>query len=357
MNTLFKAAGLILPMIITGCGSEKNESAVNLDVAVDLGADINTQLSITATQEVLEGTASIKQFTLTYNVDGQKISEEFDANNDGINDRAFSYYYDATGSREIATTDSDGNGVVNTKTIYSSDGSTHTESLYFDDDEDGTFDRIIVSTLSENGSLLLSESTDSNADGNFNKITTYEYDTNNNLISAHHDYDYYGDGTIDEQADEHIAFATPPKNDDDRSLPADGADYNTTVRTDTFNINNDPVTATVDTNGDGTANKTITYQYNANGLLISESHVDIDDASSELLIELNRDEYENIISKTTTDQTTGVTVITFGDSGEITEITYDSNNDGGIERKVNYAYSGDTTILDSIEVPTSFNWN
>ena len=348
MNKIFKATSLIPLAFIIGCGSDNND-----ENNLDLERSSESELSITVTQETFDSTTPIKQYTLLYDISGNQLSEIYDADNDGINDRAHSYYYDAEGRLEIASYDNDGDGILDIKRTYSVNDLVRTESLYYDYDADGIFDRIIVYTSGEYGYPLFSESIDDNGDGIFNNITEHEYDENNYRISTSHDYD--GDGIYDEVTE----YTPSQEGGGNNNPPQDSEDYNSIDRAYTYayNSNYDLISRTIDNNGDGIADEISNYVYNDDGQLSSESHDYDADGTPERLAIFDYSELGNVLTERITDEYDGTTTITFNDKGVKIEITYDSNNDGNIERKINYSYSGNLTILDSLYISEYFNWN
>ena len=349
MDSSFKAIGLVLSLIISGCGGSGSNDKTN-DFDSDRAPALETELGITVTQEVFDSTTPIKQYTLIYDIDGNKLSEQYDADNDGINDSAENYDYDSEGSLELIKRDDDGDGILDAKTVFSNDGLIYTESQYYDYDADGIFDRIIVYTRNESDHPTFTESIDDNGDGTFNNITVYEYDENNNHISTSHDYD--GDGIFDE-------VTKHDKNNGQNNNEPQTGDYNTVESATTYeyNSNYDLIIITQDHNGDGIANEISKYTYNDIGQRLTESHDDDGDGSSERLVVFEYDEAGNKLTEKTTEPYAGITITTFTAYGEISEINYDSNSDGNIERKITYSYSGNLTILDEIYVSRYFDWD
>jgi hypothetical protein len=349
MNSSFKAIGLVLSLIISGCGGSGSSDKTN-DFNSDRAPALETELGITVTQEVFDSTTPIKQYTFIYDIDGNKLSEQYDADNDGISDAFINYNYDSEGTLETIQRDDDGDGILDAKTVFTNDGLIYTESQYYDFYADGIFDRIIVYTSGEYTYPRLSESIDDNGDGIFNKITVYEYDENNNHVSTSYDYD--GDGIFDEvtEYDNH--------NGEDNNFPKTG-NYNTVESATTYeyNSNYDLIIITHDNNGDGIADDISNFTYNNRGQRLMESHDYGIDGSIERLVVYGYDEAGNKLTEKTVEEYGGTTIIIFTADGKISEITYDTNSDGNIERKITYSYSGNLSILDKAYTPQHFNWD
>lgn len=342
MSSSIKAFCLILSLIITGCGGN-NDDANNL--ASDRSAE--AELSITIKQELFDSITPIKQYILLYNISGQKLSETYDANNDGIKDSRNNYYYDSENSLEIITRDSDGDGILNSKTVFSNGDLGSKESQYYDYDSDGIFDRIIVLVRGEYGYPTFSESYDNNGDGNFNEITTYEYDEANNRISTSYDYD--GDGIIDE--------AIRVENSDVVNLPQESENANIVDRSETYSYNSDGNLISIirDYTGDGVPNSIDIYSYNDQGQLLNESHTY--EGIQEHITLFEYDEFGNNSTTKTISKYSGTTLTKFNASGRKTDIEFDSNSDGNIDRELNYTYSGNLNILSNVHVSEFYNWD
>lgn len=158
--------------------------------------------------------------TYTYDVDGNLLSYSIDSNGDGIADDMRTYTYDANGNRLTFTYDSNADGSPNEIRTYTFDANGNETSYIYDGNGDGIPESITLNTYDANGNEIY-YSYDNNGDGNSNfsrtstynaaghltlivyaedgvsvESTAYTYDAFGNLISESEDSNF--DGNFDE---------------------------------------------------------------------------------------------------------------------------------------------------------------
>ncbi|WP_420011464.1 hypothetical protein [Tateyamaria sp.] len=210
--------------------------------------------------------------TAHLNADGRWERVDLDADGDGNIDRSDHYTFAADGARSLTRTDfdvdDDGTADRSETYTYNSDGTLIRTA--FDDDNDGTIDRTAF---------------DPDSDGTADRIDHYTYDDDGARRVIRRDFDLDDDGTINRTAHlnadgrwERVDLDADDDGNIDRSdhytFAADGARSLTRTETYTYNLDGTLIRtnfdddadgnidrAALDTDGDGTADRSETYFY------------------------------------------------------------------------------------------------
>ncbi len=210
--------------------------------------------------------------TVHLNADGRWERVDLDADDDGNIDRSDHYTFAADGARSLTRTDFDvdddgtadrseaytynSNGTL-IRTRFDDDNDGNIDRIAFDDDGDGTPDRINHYAIDDDGTArVIRRDSDLDDDGNIDRTVHLNADGRWERV----DLDADDDGNIDRS--DHYTFA------------ADGA--RSLTRTETYTYNSDGTLirtnfdddadgnidrAALDTDGDGTTDRTETYFY------------------------------------------------------------------------------------------------
>ena len=209
-----------------------------------------------------------------------EMTTEFDDDNDGTIDRI--------------EFDTDGDGTPDRIETYTYDGNGNRTRTRFDDDADGNFDRIEID-FDADGNINQSRFDDDD-DGNIDRTETYTYDGNGNRTRTRFDDDADGNFDrieIDFDADGNI---NQTRFDDDDDGTIDRIAF--------------------DTDDDGNIDRSETYTYDGNG---NRTRTRFDDDADG-----NFDRIE----------------IDFDADGNINQSRFDDDDDGNIDRTETYTYDG-----------------
>lgn len=196
----------------------------------------------------------VHRWTYTYDEDGNRLTEEWDDNVDGVDSRT-TYTYQ--------------------------DGRLTTEE--WDHDADGTTDGGIIYTYDDDGNLILAEE-DDGFDGTIEGRTIYSYDEDGNLSTESRDWD--NDGTLDAE--------TTFTYDDNRNCLTVETEHDLTSYT--YDLDGRVLTETSDYEKDDVVDLVITYTYDDGRLVLTETDWDVDGVADETTT-FTYDPDGNLISK------------------------------------------------------------
>ena len=186
------------------------------------------------------------------------------------------YTYDengnlATASYGTAISGTDEEFVMDRLTSYAYDGDNNLVSESIDYDLDGNADRFINYTYDENDNLVSERTIGPNShpnslDGNTESFINYTYDENNNLIEEASNSQGIGD----------FSLITSYAYDENNNLVQEQYDYNDNgfidiLYTYTYDENNNLVSESLDNDANGVIEETVNYTYDESNNLISES--------------------------------------------------------------------------------------
>jgi len=245
-----------------------------------------------------------------------------------------------------------------------------------DYDVDGNPDRIDTYTYDANGNLL-TETFDTDADGDPNEIYTYTYDANGNQLTYTYDrpsggtpywiytstYDANGNrltwaydatnGTPD-WIYTYTYDANGNRLTETCAANAGGTPY--WIYTYTYDANGNRLTEGYDSNGDGTPNKIITYTYDANGNRLTEGHDSNLDGTPDLIYTYTYDANGNTLSETYDGDGDGTPELidtytyTYDANGNLLTETADWGADGTTNLISTYTYDANGNLLTKTHV-------
>jgi hypothetical protein len=227
-----------------------------------------------------------KKWDLTYNINGQVISEYWDGNGDGTYERGHQYEYDLVGNRIKMKYDKIANGIFTDITTFEYDASNKLIKEVEIRDFTNWIPRVREYAYDQEGrKILFTEDTES--DGQIDKTDKWRYDRFNNLVYTYYDYDGNGIGdnvsskTYD--AFSNLLFEAYSSEDSKRYTYYTYSSSNKTLIID-YDLDGDSVldSKTIyfydaqdslsmiegDTDLDGNPDSRTTYAYDANGRLI-----------------------------------------------------------------------------------------
>ncbi|MDG2288764.1 MAG: hypothetical protein P8K83_03085 [Woeseiaceae bacterium] len=235
-------------------------------------------------------------------------TRSYDDDADGTTDRIYTYTFDSDGRVRIASLDMNGDGVAEQVYTYTNDNNGSRLSA--------TLGNITIYTRTYNGyGSQLTDSRDPDGDGIANFINTYTYDSYGNLLSDSNDTD--GDGIAN------------------------------TIMTYTYDSDGNRVGESIDTGGDGTTDHVLTKTYDSDGNLLTTRTIS---TSSDSLQTYTYDSNGNDLTYTQEIVSgTGITnyskTRTYDSNGN--ELTYseDTNGDGSINQVWTYTYDSNGNEL------------
>ena len=188
-----------------------------------------------------------------------------DLTNDGTVDLIDTFTYDADGNQLTKSTDSNADGAVNrisTNTYVYANSNLLTRNVDFD--ADGIDDSFDSFTYDANGDTL-TQSRDYNADSITDYLFTFTHDANGNKLTQ--SVDSSGDGASND-----TQTWTYDDNGNQLTYSEDyGADGVDQVITYAYDANGNLLTQSVDSNADGTANEILTNTYDTTGNRTTQS--------------------------------------------------------------------------------------
>ncbi len=223
---LVRRSALFAPVLLTlavfiGCdgGTAATDTdadtatADDTDTAADTGDDTDTDTDTDTGTEVActsrlltrldevdaQGDGAFESATTaayTYDANLELLSFVYDTNNDGTTDYRQDITRTADGLPVTESRDADADGYPEWFGTYThrADDTLERLDVEFDDNDDGTADRLGTYLYDENG-YTEREEIDSDLDGLPNTIATYEYDADGLWLD--YTYDYEGDGVVD----------------------------------------------------------------------------------------------------------------------------------------------------------------
>ncbi len=298
-------------------------TACDLDT-IDIDESVETSDPVTTDPE--PGTALLKQqiyendddndgfidrtASISYDRNGNAISESIDDDNDGIPDRISNYRYDSNSNLLRFTTETaDGIVLWVYDFTYNENGnriSLSQDGGLFTGIADGTPDFITNYTYDTYGNLL-SESFDLGNDNSIDSLTTYvyDYDANGNILTSY-ESSGFSDGTIN------------------------------SVTSYTYDVNGNRLSETIDNDNDGSTDSINTYTLDASGNQLSESRDNDADGTIDTIITSTYDADGNRLSLSYDDDADGTTdsnyTYTYDANGNLLSESYDSDGDGIFDR-------------------------
>ena len=222
-------------------------------------------------------------YTYTYDNNGNliKVVEEEDDDGDGVIDEidiyTYTYTYDNNGNILSRTSDYDGDGTAEYSytNTYDSDGNLISEtyiSTSYDRNGDGQINEEDQETTTYNYTYdvdgdLIKTTYDYDNDGVVDRITTFIYDTNKNILSETSGSDSNGDGEIDE-----VKSTYTYAYDADGNLIEESYKYYSDYSEDynyfytysyAYDTNGNLIEETYDNDSDGTIDKRTVFSYDS----------------------------------------------------------------------------------------------
>ncbi len=314
MKLKYKILLLSLISTVAACGGDHSSDPI-LDPD-----NIDSALTISVRHETLDNGESDKIYRYQYDAQGHKVSETYDQDDDGVYDRIIILEYDAAGEIERESRDIIGDGVINELITHTRQNNEHHIEYAYDNDGDGSFDRIVMTIYDLASYQFISRSIDENGDGIIDEVINAEDNSNAEIKIESEEF------------------------------------YNTVNYSTTYSYNADfeILSVSTDNDGDGTIDEITTYTYNAQGNRGSESIDFGADGTPEQTIIFGYDGEGNNLTQANTYASGAVTTTRFNEQGHITGVTYEEIEMA--DRLVTYSYSGDLTILDMIYIPNYIYW-
>lgn len=324
-------------LTITGCIDEGGSSNSN-----------NSGVTITITSEIVDSEESLNSYKYEYNDDKKLINVAFDRNLDGQLDREEIYKYHDDGSddsRSIYKTE-DSSRVLSELVQYEYNGENHNVVRSFDNDLDGEFDREITSVY-EDSYRLVEVRYDENADGVVDRVDEWGSST----PDSEKDIAYYND-----VASSHTSHSNANNDFLGYTWDRDGDGVPDIIFDITYYADGLKESESWDEDADGVYERITSYEYNDQNNLVKKYFFHKDDpvtAYEHSKVYSYRDDLISTIRETFLDGDTKVQ--NFNDNGYISSLVKEEG--GLVERKYNYTYSGDLSLLESWFIPTYFSWN
>lgn len=255
----------------------------------------------------------------TYDAAGNRISESYDRNGDGIPESLYTYAYDAAGNQTYRSDDNDGDGIIDA--IYTSfvkidESGNRTSRSTTDSNGDGIIDSSLTTIVNANGDLT-GQFSDDDGDGIIDSSFTATYDEAGNQTRQSFDYD--GDGIFDTTFYTYDAAGNLTSQSSDTN--GDGIiDSSSTYR---FNAAGNPTLDTFDSDGDGTIDGSTVYRYDEADNLISRSS--LDGNGDPVVVDPT-----GIVASSET--------FTYDAAGNLIRSVYDNDGDGTADRIFTFAY-------------------
>lgn len=243
--------------------SSKNNGLPLPEASITRSYDDNGNLLI-ATED-LNFDAVLDTSTNTYDdTNGNLLTVTKDLGADGSVENVITNTYDDNGNWLTSTGDYNFDAIPDIRT---STYDTNDNRLTFSEDfsADGSVDRITTFTYDDNGKPL-TESQDDDADGNADSIFTYTYDTNGNVLTS--SLDFGADGIVE------VLRTNTFDTNNNQLTEIYTSDVSTDLTTITYNANGDLLTFSIDLAADGgTPESSTSYTYDSNsGNLLTVSH-------------------------------------------------------------------------------------
>lgn len=383
--------------------------------------------------------------TYTYDEQGNRTSRNYDYDADGIANRTnvytydergnltrdsivgpggivssiVTYTYDEQGNQISKSIDSGADEVVEQITFYAYDEQGNRTSESYDYNADGVADETNTYTYTYDEQGNLTSEIDFGADPLINRINTYTYDEQSNLISesygdlaftnigVEHDgnahdiisqkYFYKYNSNYDEAGNEiekkrylgetgKITYYAHDNNgnlyreininngnidqvitytyDEQGNLISESYDYDYNGVADridayTYNEQGNLSTKNIDSDTDGVADETITYTYDEQDNLITESIDSNADGIADQIMTYAYDNRGNLISESIdfdTDRIANqITTYTYDERGDLTETSYDRNADGFVDLIDKYVFDKDGKLVSETRTDNNEN--
>lgn len=209
----------------------------------------------------------IQAETYEYDDTGNLIRQSFDGDGDGVDNFVQTYTYDENNNLTSRSTDRDGDGSIEsiTTTTYTYDENNNILSKVSDfSDDGGTTDYSLNFTYDESGNVT-SESIDYQGDGEIDFVTTTTYDAAGNVIQeisgpTNGLQTRVVNNTYDEQGN---LLQTVTDSDNDGEIDR--------IRTFSYDAAGNQIRSTSDFNADGVADTTFVSTYDEAGNLLSSA--------------------------------------------------------------------------------------
>jgi hypothetical protein len=139
---------------------------------------------------------SISTETRSYDGNGNFVLSETDSNDDGVVDSRVAFYFDTNNHMTRAEEDANADGIVDIRSTYAYDSSGNRILTELDTNADGVVDRRFIYTFDTKGNQIRRDR-DGRGNGVIDLRTVFTYDSNGYLILTEDDMG--ADGIIDQQ--------------------------------------------------------------------------------------------------------------------------------------------------------------